>query len=478
MARSDDENYKDRNLRKETKEEKLLRRAKEYVEQEELLKRKKNIRKEGKEDRDLTRRHSKRRYNSHRDSESDYYSSGKDDHREGKYKRKSRHRREGNVDRKRSRRCSKKFNEHDERSEFDDDSSEKDNYDKKLENISSKEQEHDRKRCKKRSQRRADREKKRKKHKNRSTESPKHHRKRNKNDNGEKENVKLLKIDQSKLYPLGDVLGQPPNKLLDPIEDYFAFHQHLWLYLHRQEGITFGDLASDEARKAFRKFVTKYNSGKLEKVYYSSVLPAEAMENNRTTRHRWKFQTSSTEQKSLHMIEEGVRKQTEYNESEAKSAERQDVINLKVDNKQLTCRPCAKTTEERIAERVANRRLREHVKAAEEELTGGRKEGHERVVEKRREQAHVIHGAARDREEAQIGIELRDSDIYGGDKDGFDVALKRERQRKQNRDNKKEARIKELQQKEQDRQVAMLKSLGLSGIKPGQKIKIRPRNDG
>jgi len=72
---------------------------------------------------------------------------------------------------------------------------------------------------------------------------------------------------------------------------------------------------------------------------------------------------------------------------------------------------------------------------------------------------------------------MQDSDIYCGGSNDFAVALERERQRKQQRGERKEARVKELEQKERDRQEEMLKSLGLSGIKPGQKIKIRPRDD-
>lgn len=288
-------------------------------------------------------------------------------------------------------------------------------------------------------------------------------------------------VNKEKLFPLGDIRGSPPTELLDLNKDYFSFHQHLWVYLNREEGVAFNDLSSDEAHKAFKRFAKSYNAGELEAAYYDG-LPSEAIEECKTTEHKWRFNTSETERRSLQHLQEGVRKQTEYEGSknevvatrnEALSSSNANVARLPTNERK---RP---TQEERLAERTANRRLREHARTAEEELSGGRKDGRERQIEKRKEKAAAIHGAARDREDARMGgVELNDDAIYGSGDGGFQNALARERQRNAQRQQKKQDRVAELKKKEQEKQEAMLKSLGLSSIKPGQgKIKIAPRND-
>ena len=281
------------------------------------------------------------------------------------------------------------------------------------------------------------------------------------------------KVDKSKLYSLGDVAGKPPAVLLDPDKDYFAFHQHLCIYLFREEGIAFGDLTSDESRQAFQRFCQHYNEGKLEIAYYQHVLPLKAVEESKTTRHKWAFQTSTTEAKTLSLIEEGVRKQTEYeaapNLQVATAATHASGGPKDEGNREETA------GNDYLQEYRANKRLREHVRTVGEELTGGRKDGRERQLEKKKETAAALHGAARDREEA--GLELADNDLYGDSNADFSAALARERRYKEKRSSEKDNRLAELQQKEQERQQAMLSALGLTGIKPGQKITIAPRKD-
>jgi hypothetical protein len=131
--------------------------------------------------------------------------------------------------------------------------------------------------------------------------------------------------------------------------------------------------------------------------------------------------------------------------------------------------------DDKLQEYRANKRLREHVRTVGEELTGGRKDGRERQLEKKKETAASLHGAARDREDA--GVELGDADLYGDGNAEFSTALARERRYKEKRSAEKESRLAELQQKENERQQAMLNALGLTGIKPGQKITIAPRKD-
>jgi hypothetical protein len=249
----------------------------------------------------------------------------------------------------------------------------------------------------------------------------------------------------------------------------------LWLYLYRDCATAFNDLSSEQARAAFRDFVMQYNGGELEGAYYAPTLPAGALEECKTTRHSWGFKISDQEDKSLHMLQEGVRKQTEY---QASSVSNNDINTSRAENSvevelpSTQSRINALTREERIPDRVANRRLREHVRVVDEELTGGRKDGHERQIEKRKELSAKIHGAAAHERE----VELNDDALYGGDSSEYARMLAAAKQRTAANEVRKNARIADLQKNEVNRQNAMLESLGLSH-RIGEKIQIKPRED-
>ena len=60
----------------------------------------------------------------------------------------------------------------------------------------------------------------------------------------------------------------------------------------------------------------------------------------------------------------------------------------------------------------------------------------------------------------------------------FQNALAAQKRRDENKNQQKESRFIELRAKEEEKQKIMLQMLGLSDtIKPGEKIKIQPRND-
>jgi len=329
--------------------------------------------------------------------------------------------------------------------------------------------------------------KERKRRRNDDSEESHHRKKKKHHERKDRKKKKHYKLDSKKkessrkrpnkknLIPLGEPLGHAPETLLDAEKDYFAYHQHLWLYLYREEGAAFNDLTSDESREAFERFVEKYNAGDLELAYYDPKgVPSAALEESQTTRHSWSFRTSEAEEKSLHALQEGVRKQTEYDAAEGTSKPQSYTPSSAARQPQVDERP-RRTAEDRYTDRVGNRRLKEHVLTVEEEMTGGRKEGRERQIEKRKELSRKIHGAGQDREAAP---ELSDDRLYGNEQASFQAALAREKQRTAQRQEKKNARITELQKKENEKQEAMLKMLGLSNIQPGQKIQIAPRKDG
>ena len=285
---------------------------------------------------------------------------------------------------------------------------------------------------------------------------------------------------------MGDSIGKAPNTLINPETDYFTYHQEFWVYLYREEGIRFNDLTSEEAREAFLRFAKQYNTGKLEAPYYDNppTFPSQVLDESKTTQHKWAFQTTETERRGLEQLQEGVRRLTQYtDEGKAeisaagkKSTEKEGASKGPAPNDEEYPMP-RKTPEERVEERRVNRRLREHVRTTHEEITGGAKDLRERQIEKRKEQATRIHGAARDKEEG-AGVELSDAAVYGDGDRSFQEAVARQRQSKARREEERNARVEELQNRERERQENMLKMLGLDGVKPGHKITIAPRNDG
>ena len=282
-------------------------------------------------------------------------------------------------------------------------------------------------------------------------------------------------------FPLGEPLGHPPDRLLDADRDYFAYHEHFWVYLFREERTAFNDLiSSDASRAAFARFAARYNAGSLPAAYYDPRgLPAAALDESKTTQHQWKFRTSDAESKRLQALQEGVRKQTEYVVDSPKDTNNHPPT-AKIP---MATMPSvaqqrddpARTARDRTLERREHKRMREHVRTVQEELAGGPKDYRERQIEKRKQVGERMHSATRERGAA---VELSDEAIYGGAEDsGFRTALAREKDRRANREEKQRSRMEELQRKEQAKQDEMLKRLGLTGLKPGQKIKIAPRSD-
>lgn len=447
----------------QSEEDRLLEKAKRYVEKQE--------REKGRGDRD------EKKKRSHREREDDdrrhKKSSGSRDHHHHKSSsRRDRDRdRDGDKhkdrDRDDSRRHRKKRDRSRSRSRSRDRSADRKRHD-----------DDDRRRSKK-SKKKDDHKKKDRKH----SDKKKHSKDRKDDGNRAKP------PSPSKLYPLGPMASKPPADPIDAEADYFAYHQHFRLFLYRTKGIHFEDLSSTETHKLFGKFADKFNDGELEEGYYQAKLPEEALDQCKRTQHKWAFKTNATEQQSLEMVRSGVKKQTEWSVPAGGNAKQSGpgpaaaaVPPRSSDDRggDEYGRRGRKTPEEIQRERTANRRLREHVKTTHEELTGGKPDyGRERQMEKKREKADKMHGGHRDKEaEAMGGPDLDDEALYGGGRDAsFQQALARENSRKARREQQRSDRIGELQKKEDDKAKAMLDMLGLSNIKPGQKIQIAPRKD-
>lgn len=162
----------------------------------------------------------------------------------------------------------------------------------------------------------SDDERKKKRHKK------KHHKEEKKRSSSSSSSkTKTTRRDNTKIEKITSLLGpinhEIPKTKISPQDDYFTYHNHLRLYLYHTAAKYFEDLSSSETHEAFETFCHKYNQGELEQAYYNEnkTLPPEALEACKRTKHKWNFNTNSTEQKSLDMIKSGVKKQTEYQNS-------------------------------------------------------------------------------------------------------------------------------------------------------------------
>ena len=329
------------------------------------------------------------------------------------------------------------------------------------------------------------------KRKHRSSDSDRHESSSSRRKKNEKDKPKSILLDEKDLHELGPIYNKPPSSLLDMEQDYFAFHSYLRVYLYRIEHLYFEDLTSEKSRHYFEIFVQRYNAGQLPTIFYDSTLPPEILEDCKRTKHQWTFKTTKGESATLDIIKAGVRKQTEYNDNDIATKQRQlPSICTVIENpsthhksnysEENSRHSSMKTKEEKAIERVANRRLRDHVRTTHEELGVSEKPmtGYERMQEKKRQQSDKQQSGFQMKEEMAGGAELNDSDIYGeDDHSSFQKALARQRQHYARRKEQKSSRIEELQNKEEERKKAMLDMLGLSHVKPGAKITIAPRKD-
>jgi len=426
------------------------------------------------DDDERRRRHRHRRHDRDRD---------RGDHSDSRDKKSHKHRH------KRDDRKERKDDEEDEdsRSRSDDERRKKKKkrrrHDENISDSDSDSDEHNSRSHKKKIKKRKD--DKKKKSSSSSKHSSRKDKKRSKDsrkDKSDEDGPKINPPDRSTLIAMGEKYGQQPDPKLDCEKDYFSFHQQFWVYLYREEGIAFNDLDSKQAHVAFKRFVKRYNAGDLEVPYYEG-LPNDVIEEGRTTKHSWNFKTSEKEREGLETLQAGIRKQTEYKDNNNTSSTTNSAVGINRPRQPMVqSRPSndnrderhRMTPEERREQRREDRKLKEWVQVANEELTGiGKHDYRDRQLEKKRQQSDRMHGASRDKREGEV---LNDDAIYGDrDQASFRSALDREKRRTEKKQEHRQNRIEELKTKEEERKKNMLKMLGLEGVK--EKIKIAPRKD-
>jgi hypothetical protein len=123
------------------------------------------------------------------------------------------------------------------------------------------------------------------------------------------------------------------------------------------------------------------------------------------------------------------------------------------------------------------RSRRKHHDTVMEELAP-RETGREAMLEKRRQVADKVHGAARDRDANRDGLDLDDAFLMGGSADKADLQrrLARRSDARQRRDGELRERAAAAQAKETARMDKFLEDMGISSS-GGKPITIQPRRD-
>ena len=311
-------------------------------------------------------------------------------------------------------------------------------------------------------------------------------RKKHKKGSQRKNSKKESKLPKSSFTSMPPPINSAPGTLLS-VDDYFTRNKHLQVYVFRSSDgkKSLSDLSTDDSHQVFEKFIALYNKGKLPQPYYNEKMDEMYVNECKRTTHSWGLKVGCVEKESLDLLKANIKQQTEdvvklTGEKKSFSSSARATVRARDDsnNGPSLCQPVPGSGDGQglngINRRLANKNLKDRIETGNAEIYGiEKREGHERLLEKRRETSAKLHGSARDREEVKSGIELSDADIYGNG--GRDDLLSRDKARRENKHSKQQDRVKELQAKEDKRKADMLASLGLSNLQGKGKITIAPR---
>ena len=92
-------------------------------------------------------------------------------------------------------------------------------------------------------------------------------------------------------------------------DDYFAKAEEFRVWLHERKRVYLDDLSTDDARDRFLGFVSEWNDGRLDRMYYDGVPPA-VRDRCKRTRHAWNFKLSDKEKWDLASTKDNIDSQT------------------------------------------------------------------------------------------------------------------------------------------------------------------------
>lgn len=208
------------------------------------------------------------------------------------------------------------------------------------------------------------------------------------------------------------------------------------------------ELSTDESTALFvDKFARKWNRGKLPREYYEG-LPESMVEQTRRTRHTWGFVSKLGERErfDLATAKDSVGVATRKTDLLAGAAV--PVARPKRDEggrsppRHRHGRDDDSEEDDREGKRRAAKRHRRERESDMEELVP-KETGREAMLEKRRQTANKLHGAARDREDGRDGLDVSDDFLMGGRGDDKELSRRlaqRDSARRQ-RDSERQERL-------------------------------------
>ncbi|TYZ66564.1 hypothetical protein PybrP1_001363 [[Pythium] brassicae (nom. inval.)] len=283
-------------------------------------------------------------------------------------------------------------------------------------------------------------------------------------------------------------------------DDFFLRATEFRVWLAQTKNKYVEDLTTQEASALFqRKFVKKWNRGRLARMFYEGI-PEHVLEQTRRTKHTWGFaaRLSDKEAMQLASARDSVGVATRKTDllatprapaaPEPEPLERSSRTHHDADDQQRAASHKRKSRRHHDAagsgdgdddddaarRRHADRkRHRQHRESVLEELAP-KETGREAALEKRRQVAGKLHGAARDREENRDGLDVSDAFLMGGSGSDLQHRLQAREQARDRRQQEQQDKLDEFKAKEAARMDKFLQDMGISAT-AGKPITIAPR---
>lgn len=185
------------------------------------------------------------------------------------------------------------------------------------------------------------------------------------------------------------------------------------------------ELSTDESTALFRdSFCRKWNRGKLPREYYAG-LPDALVEQTRRTRHQWGFVATLGDRERFDLatakdsVDVATRKTDLLASATSSSAAAPTLPKESASHarERSPARDRDRREEEVEDDREERRRSwkrQRRDRASDLEELAPKETGREALIEKRRQVAQKMHGAARDREENRDGLDVSDEFLMGG----------------------------------------------------------------
>ena len=246
-------------------------------------------------------------------------------------------------------------------------------------------------------------------------------------------------------------------------KDYFSKSTEFRVWLQGR-GKYLDTMSSEESRRRFEKFVSKWNSGSLAEKLYKGINRTEVGA-SALTKHKWGFAKKLNEQDRFQLarLRDDVDTNNSRNllgSSEKRSA-RAGVVSTS--KKAESAPPRRESTYEREIrlerERNGRKEMRRKHNLVMEELVP-KPTGREAILEKRKQKGAYARAGAAEKEQGVAAVS--DSYLMGGSSQSdFAAAVARRDARRARKTSVKSSRLEEARAKERSKMQSMLASIGM-----------------